>query len=385
MVKQNFSVKAVLRKDKKRRDGLCPINYRVTINSSVIRLPSGVFSEESNWNAVDGLYKGKASSLDNSLLSKDISRIKDFLVEQRAIGTSLDVDLVKTFYSTNDSDDFYEFYEKFCEKRMPELSEGTQYHYKLLEKRLREFKKSIRLSQINLTFIESFHVFLKSKLKTGESGCWSRHKNLKAVLSYAFANGRINKNPYDNYNLKQSEPEIDYLTHSELAKIEKLNFTSFERGKGLAVTRDMFLFSCYTGLRFSDMLAIKKDNIIDNRYISVKQQKTKNVVKVPLTGNARRILEKYCSDNLVSVFPSRTNVTVNRDLKDIASRCKITKKVHFHMSRHTFASTMANMDINSFKIMKALGHKDIRMTQRYVNCNIEDLSAMLDNIPAFNN
>jgi integrase/recombinase XerD len=385
MTKQNFSVKAVLRKDKKRQDGLCPINYRVTINSSVIRLPSGIYSEETNWNSQDGLYKGKASSIDNSLICRDVSKIKDFLVEQRTIGTYLDIDLVKNFFSTKDSDDFYEFYEKFCQKKLPELSRGTQYHYTLLEKRLRDFKKNIRLSQINLGFVEKFDIFLKSKLKTGASGCWSRHKNFKAVLGYAVANGRLNKNPYDGYDLKQTEPEIDYLIPTELSSIENLEFSKFERGKGLNLTRDMFLFSCYTGLRFSDMQAMRRENILENRYVSVKQQKTKNWVKIPLTGNAKRILAKYTENNLATIFPERTNVTVNRDLKEIASLCKIKKKVHFHMSRHTFASTMANQDINSFKIMKALGHKDIRMTQRYVNCNIEDLSAMLDTIKAFNN
>lgn len=385
MLKQNFSVKAVLRKDKKRKDGLCPINYRVTINSATVRLHSGVYCEEDNWNSVEGLYKGKLSSVDNSLLCRDIAKIKNYLVEQRTIGTQLDIELVKRFYSTKDSDDFYEFYEEFCEKKLPELSEGTRYHYKLLEKRLREFKKQIRLSQINLTFLENFQTFLKYKLKTGDSGCWSRHKNLKAVLGYAFANGRITKNPYDNYNMKQSESEIDYLTASELLSIEKLSPSKFTRGKGLSLTKDMFLFCCNTGLRFSDMQSLKKENIIENRYLVVKQHKTKNIVKIPITINAKLILERYCDNLSTTVFPFRTNVTVNRDLKEIASICKIKKRVHFHMSRHTFASTMANMDINSFKIMKALGHKDIRMTQRYVNCNIEDLSAMLEKIPAFNN
>ena len=146
MSKQNFSVKAILRTDKVKMDGSCPINYRVTISSTIVKLPSGQFSEINNWNSTTGFYKGSKSSLQNSLLDKDLSRIKDFLREQRSLDNFLDVELVKSFWSTNDNDDFYEFYDKFCEKKFKELSEGTQYHYKLLRERLKAFKKEIKCS-----------------------------------------------------------------------------------------------------------------------------------------------------------------------------------------------------------------------------------------------
>lgn len=141
MIKQNFTVKAILRTDKRKKDGTCPINIRVTINSVVVKLSFGEYTEESKWNATDGFFKEAKSSIKNSLLDKEMSRIKDFLREKRSIGTHLDIELVKSFYSTNDSDDFYEFFDKFCTKKFNELSEGTQYHYTLLRKRLKEFKK----------------------------------------------------------------------------------------------------------------------------------------------------------------------------------------------------------------------------------------------------
>src|SRR5690606_4249788 len=89
MTKQNFTVKAILRTDKIRKDGTCPINFRVTINSIVVKLSSGEYSEESSWNSKDGFYKGSKSSIQNSLLDNEMSRIKDFLREQRSIGTYL--------------------------------------------------------------------------------------------------------------------------------------------------------------------------------------------------------------------------------------------------------------------------------------------------------
>lgn len=384
MSNQNFSVKAILRKDKKRIDGTCPINYRVTINSNVLKLSSGEYCEENKWNPKEGIFKGSKSSYENSLLDNEMSRIKDYLREQRSIGAYLDIELVKSFYSTNDSDDFYEYYDKFCKKKFLELSEGTQYHYVILRKRLKQYKKEIKLSQINLSFIEKFDSFLSIKFNTGNSGRWSRHKNLKAVLGNALKNNLIKKNPYDGFKLTQEETKIDYLNPTELMQIEKIRFSNFPKGEGLNLTRDMFLFSSYTGLRYSDVTNLSKKDILDNETISMRMQKTKNIVKVPITNKAQIILKKYCSSGTECIFPNRCNVTVNRDLKTIASLCKIKKKVHFHMARHTFASTMANSDVNSFKIMKLLGHKDIKMTQRYVDNSVEDLSKMLRNIKPFN-
>ena len=384
MSNQNFSVKAILRKDKKRMDGTCPINYRITINSNVLKLSSGEFCEENNWNIKDGLFKGSKSSYENSLIDSEMSRIKDFLREQRSIGTCLDIELVKCFYSTNDSDDFYEFFDKFCVIKFKELSEGTQYHYEILRKRLKQFKKEIKFSQINLSFVERFDSFLSTKFSTGNSGRWSRHKNLKAVLGNALKSNLIKKNPYDSFKLTQEETEIEYLNKTELMLIERIRFSNFPSGNGLSTTRDMFLFSCYSGLRYSDVIGLSKENILDGESISMRMQKTKNIVKVPLTNKAKIILKKYYSTENTNIFPNRCNVTVNRDLKTIASLCKIKKNVHFHLARHTFASIMANSDVNSFKIMKLLGHRDIKMTQRYVDNSVQDLNESLKSIKAFN-
>ncbi|MFE3849198.1 tyrosine-type recombinase/integrase [Flavobacterium sp. LB3P45] len=302
MIKQNFTVKAILRTDKRKMDGTCPVNYRITINSVVLKLTSGEYSEESDWNAKDGFFKGSKSSIQNSLLDNEMSRIKDYLREQRSIGTYLNIELVKSFYSTKDSDDFYEYYDKFCEKKFTELSEGTQYHYVLLRKRLKQFKKEIKLSQINLSFIEKFDNCLSTKFNTGNSGRWSRHKNLKAVIGNALKKNLVKKNPYDEFKLTQEEPKIEYLNRIELKLIEKIRFSNFPRGEGLNITRDMFLFSCYTGLRYSDVIDLSKKDILDNKIISLRMQKTKNMVQVPISDKAQIILKKYLSTDNDTVW-----------------------------------------------------------------------------------
>jgi len=384
MRNQNFTVKAILRTDKIRKDGTCPINFRVTISSVVLKLSSGQYSEESKWNSKDGFFKGSKSSLENSLLDNEISRIKDFLREQRSINTNLDIELVKTFYSTKDSDDFFEYFDKFCEKKFDEIREGTQYHYKLLRNRLKEFKKEIKFSQINKSFIERFDSFLEKKKNTGTSGRWSRHKNFKVVLGSALKNNLMRINPYVDFKIIQKEAKIESLNRLELKLIEKIKFSKFPTSLSLDLTRDMFLLSCYTGLRYSDVINLKKENIMDDYSLKLCMVKTGNHLDVPRTKKLEMIIKKHLKTDENSLFKHQTNVTVNRNLKTIGSLCKIKKNVHFHLARHTYATFLANANVSPFKIMYLLGHRDIKVTQKYVDNNFSDLSKVLNSIDVFN-
>lgn len=235
-----------------------------------------------------------------------------------------------------------------------------------------------------MNFIEKFDAFLINKCNTGKSGRWSRHKNLKVVLGNALKNNLIKNNPYDEFKIALEEVKTEALNRTELLLLEKIRFSDFPSGKGLNLSRDIFLFTCYTGLRHGDLISLSKKHIQDGENLSLRMHKTKSLVKVPLTHKAKSILKKYTSADNDLIFPYRCNVTVNRDLKKIASLCKIKKNLRVHLGRHTFASIMANDGINAFNIMKLLGHKKINTTQRYVDNSIEDLSRMLSDIKAFN-
>lgn len=113
-------------------------------------------------------------------------------------------------------------------------------------------------------------------------------------------------------------------------------------------------------------------------------QKTQKYIEIPLSQKAKKILEKYIQKDVETIFKKRTNVSVNRDLKKIASLCKIKINLHFHLSRHTYATLISNSDANAFTVMQLLGHSDIRMSQRYVKTNINDLTKTLNKIDAFN-
>lgn len=167
---QSYSVKAILRTEKKRRKGTCPIHYRVIIDKRTLKLPSG----EYNWNKDDGTVKGSKTSQINCLLDSQVSILKDFLREQKSLKVKLTVDLVKAFYSKTDTNDFATSYEEFCKRKLKEVSKGTQGHYLLLRKRILEYKPNLKVQDINLKFIEKFDTFLRNKSVISDAGLFNR-------------------------------------------------------------------------------------------------------------------------------------------------------------------------------------------------------------------
>ncbi|WP_240916422.1 site-specific integrase [Pedobacter sp. HDW13] len=138
--------------------------------------------------------------------------------------------------------------------------------------------------------------------------------------------------------------------------------------------RDIFLFSCYTGLAYIDIYQLKRSEIIDKngdeKWISINRQKTGTATRVPLLPKAIALLIKYenhpqCIDQN-KAFPVSTNQKMNAYLKEIADICGIKIPLSYHIARHTFATTITLQNgVPIETVSKMLGHKDIRTTQHY--------------------
>lgn len=140
--------------------------------------------------------------------------------------------------------------------------------------------------------------------------------------------------------------------------------------------RDMFVFSCYTGLSYIDLVNLSAENIsigIDGEYwIRTSRQKTDTPVNVPLLPAAKRLLAKYKDDPLVcnkkGLLPYLCNQKVNEYLKEIATICNISKHLSFHLARHTFSTTVTLANgVPLETLSKMLGHTKLTTTQIYVH------------------
>jgi len=381
---QSYSVKTILRTDKKRKDGTCPIHYRITIEKKTVKIPSGEYAEEVNWNKNDGSVKGSKTSQINCLLDSQVSILKDFLRQQKSIGVELTVDLVKAFYSKTDKNDFATSYDEFCKRKFKEVSKGTQGHYLLLRKRILEYKPNLKVQDINLKFIEKFDTFLRNKSVISDAGLFNRHKNLKTFIRFAIKEKLLEYNPYEDFKMPKCKEKFEYITVEEMDKIRNIDLSEEKNKKGLGFTRDMFLFACCTGMRYSDVKNLKWSHIKSMQYIDgLYTQKTNAKLSMPLSRLAIKILMKYKRYKTENVFPPRTNACLNRDLKKIAEICKIEKNITFHMSRHTYATILANNNVNPFHISKLMTHSKMGQTMNYVNSSISDLENSVKGIKAF--
>lgn len=184
-------------------------------------------------------------------------------------------------------------------------------------------------------------------------------KKLKSIFTWAVMNEYINRNPFMDLKISRKPKEVIALTAAELQSIENLNL-SIDR---LNKVRDCFLFSCYTGLSFSDMSTLTKDDIRENNGVYfIKKNRCKTDVEyiVPLSVKALQILIKYDW-----VMPSISNAKTNAYLKEIGDLAGITKNLHFHLARHTALTLMLDNGIPIEIVSKIAGHTNIRQTQHY--------------------
>lgn len=174
-------------------------------------------------------------------------------------------------------------------------------------------------------------------------------------------------NPFSTYRIKKEESQKQYLNRQEIIRImgKRLDIPR------LASIRDIFIFSCFTGIAYSDICRLRKDQIISDSdkgmYIHLYRTKTNHPAFIPLLPQARKMVSLYIGKGESEyLFPTISNQKSNAYLKELADICHIRKRVTFHVARHTFAVTVClenGLPIET--LSKMLGHTNLRITQAY--------------------
>jgi len=196
------------------------------------------------------------------------------------------------------------------------------------------------------------------------------------IILLAKNNGWIFNDPFSNYKIRLKRVDRGYLTDQEIQKVLDKDFDS----KRLEQVRDVFIFSCYTGLAYIDVKQLTANNICTSfdgkQWIMTHRQKTDTPVNVPLLNIPLTILKKY-EGKLPKgqLLPVLSNQKLNSYLKEIADLCGIQKNVTFHLARHTFATTTTlSKGVPIETVSKMLGHTNIRTTQIYARITNEKIS-----------
>jgi site-specific recombinase XerD len=234
-----------------------------------------------------------------------------------------------------------------------------------------KFKISdIDILDLNFEFVAEFEFWLKSQRNCSHNTSVKYISNLKKIINICLKNGWLQRDPFTGYKMNKREVVREILSQEEIDRIASKVFSTDR----LAIVRDIFLFSCYTGLAYADVKKLKRTEIATGmdgvQWIFTHRQKTEAPSRIPLLPAALRILQKYENNPLCLnkgvLLPISSNQKMNSYLKEIADVCGITKKMTFHIARHTFATTITLTNgVPIETVGKMLGHRNLKTTQHY--------------------
>ncbi|MFS2572299.1 phage integrase SAM-like domain-containing protein [Bacteroides thetaiotaomicron] len=397
MERSSFSILFSIRESKARKNGNTPIEVTITVNGERCSFSTGKQIKVTSWDKNRQLVKGKdeeATSLNNYLKS-----VRAKLYEKEA--ELLDRGFIITAQLLYDA--YFDKVECLKERSLLSVLEehnterkamvgktvapATYWIFEYTGRLLREFilkkynREDLYLRELNIGFIQGFHSFLLSEKKMGQNSCTKHLKFLKKLLNLAVANSYISYNPVNAYKVEREPVEVDFLDEEELRRI--INFDTpiprFEKA------RDFFLFGCFTGLSYIDIKTLAPEHFEKDSagriWIKKRRIKTGILSRIPLLPIAKLILDKYKGGE--KLLPIQDPADINKYLKDIAILCGINKRICFHTSRHTFASTVTLANNISLEVVsKMLGHTNTRMTAHYAKlidkCIGEQMDKLMD-------
>ena len=365
-------------------NGLLPIYVRLTVDGKRLEFSTKKFVEKSKWSSELSKMKGtteEARSI-NSYLDLMKSKVLDAQMELLHRNEALSIVNFKNKLLGNEERQrmlvpiFQDHNNKIKELVGKEYALGTLERYTTSLKHTIEFMQwkynvsDIDITKIDHAFITNYEFWLRSVRNCANNTAFKYIKNFNKIIKICLANDWLDKNPFANYKSKVKEVERVYLNEAELQSIIEKEFKT-ER---LSLVRDIFLFSCFTGLAYIDVKNLTKSHIsygIDGeKWIFTHRQKTETASKIPILPVTQMIIDKYSdhpkSNNEERLLPILTNQKMNAYLKEIAGVCEIEKELTFHIARHTFATTVTltnGVPIES--VSKMLGHKNLRTTQHY--------------------
>lgn len=244
-------------------------------------------------------------------------------------------------------------------------------------------RKDLQLSEVNKQLMADYEYYLTAIAGYSYN---TLIKNLRFVVSamhYATSKGYMMSNPLSDVTYKEKTVDRGFLTLDELQTVQTVTLPAH-----LDLVRDVFLFSCYTGISYRDVYNLTDQNVITvhgTQWIVFSRQKTKQISQVPLLDKALSILSKYADRRSSDgrLLPVFCNQVINRHLKQIAQHCNIEKPLSFHIARHTFATLSLTYGVSMETVSQILGHSSLRTTQHYGRILPQKVEKELSGLNAF--
>lgn len=398
------TIRPILRDDLSRKGLEKRIDLRVYLDGRQTKFATPYSIAPACWDKKSGRVVGNCpeKSVINSYLNGKETEYERYLFQCEMLDETVDLERIReiltgksrTAPSEKTNATLDEIFDAYVDKlRTDNRCERTIIGILDLKKDMAKFSKRSKkrtIDQFDILFIQEYKKYLRTVRRNADNTINTKLNRLRSVVKWAGRLGYPIDDPFGKgvRFLNRSTPRTIFLTRDEYD--EFLQKALADRNDlAMRVTRELFIFSCETGLRFSDVLDLKWTHLKKDSkgvtYISKIQCKTKELVEIPLMSKWPKVLlAKYRNVSTgENVFPRLSNGCINRKLKMLAEKAGIGKCLSFHVARHTFASHLANAGVPLYIVAKLLGDKSLDMVHRvYTNTERTELTEAMKKLSA---
>lgn len=383
-MKKTFNQFFFLKKPKNQSKSNPKIYLRITINGKRTDISTQRDCPESKWSTATNRAIGKSEeirALNNYL---DTIEFRIFEIKKDFISNGVDYtgdDIKAKFLGITDKPrlliEIYTHHNnEFKQLVGTQYSAGTLKRFETCKNSMVQFLdwkykiKDIDIKKLGYEFIHDYEFYLKTEKKCSHNTTMGYIKKLRKIIRQCVAKNWLEKDPFMSFKVTLTETHRTVLNEAELTSIAEKKFIS----KRMEQVRDIFLFSCFTGLAYSDVTKLSPNDIVKgidgDLWIHTFRTKTDTASRIPILSTAMDILNKYSQEPEIiaegKLLPTMTNQKMNEYLKELADLCNINKELTFHCARHTFATTVTlSNGVPIETVGKMLGHRSIRTTQIY--------------------
>lgn len=405
-MRSTFRILFYLKRNAPKSNGLVPVMCRITVNGKISQFSCKLDVDEKHWDVKTGRMTGRSvvALETNRMLDKirvginkayqDICDKDNYVTAEKVrnafLGMGMNHETLLAVFRQHNEDYAKQVgkiksqrsYWKYCTV-YNHLSEFIRQRYKVSD---------IALKELAPAFITDFELFLRTEKNHCTNTIWSYMMPFKRIIYMSINNGWLQRDPFYAYSITKEETKRGFLSKEEIKMLIEGSF----KKKSYELIRDLFIFCCFTGLSWTDMANLTKENLqtsFDGHlWIKTNRQKTGTETSLRLLEVPLRIIKKYegCSED-GKLLPVPCYPNCKNGIKVIAKKCGIEKNVTWHMSRHSFATTVClSNDMPIETLSKMLGHRSIRTTQIYakitaakVSNDMEKLSKALSSMENF--
>jgi len=356
------------------KDGLSPIYLHVTSKDRRKRMPLDIYVDPKKWDSKKRRLSGNDEVSRETNLYLDIvwSKITNIRKQYKLCSKPLTIDsFLFEFQNDMPTTDFIQFFKAMLKDRKSTIRSSTYDKEMAIVRKLERFKKTIMFYEIDELFFMKFRNWLadEGNNKATRNG---NVKIIKKYLRYAIKAGVKLPVALEDIKAGPTSGQKSYLTRSEVKKLHDYFFSSIIP-QNQKVCLGYFLFSCFTGLRISDVLNQKRQFLKEGEFTFVHVKTNRNQY-VKLNQKATAIFN-HCPELFATIY---TKSHIRTVVKDICTFLQINKRVDYHMSRHTFGTNYILLGGSVTTLQLLMNHSDIREVMTYVHLAEQEKNAEAD-------